>query len=257
MTQGAKEPTHRPADGAELEPRAYVLAATFHPAINLSKGGYAFAAAIAEYFEARTVTLESNQWLLSQPLGASTDGMLQLLITPNTIQFDAALPTYRMDWIANRCQMVLQVFGDMFKPSLVLTSAAKVVGTMQIDGDAREFLVKHVTSLNPQRFTMLKRPIHAFGIRVFCPPYEKVTKRKGKRDSKETVPWHVDVKAESLLDDPTKLYLEADAGWAGSTPNPWNEPTIKEIVGHLKLVGDYLSKDVMEFLQKSESGEKP
>jgi hypothetical protein len=253
MTEDNPKPTHshRPATGAELEPRGYALGANFHPAISLSKGGYNFAAAISEYLEARSVTLEPNQWTFSQPLGAAAGGLIQLVITPVAIQFDVSFPTHRMDWIANRCQMVLQVFGETFKPKLVLSSIAKVIGTIQIDGDAREFLVRHVSSLDPQRFTILKRPIHAFGIRVFCPPYEKVIK-KGKKETKEIIPWHVDIKAESLMDDPTKLYLEADAQWPATAP--WGEPKIQEIVGHLKLVGDYLGKDVIEFLQNPATG---
>jgi len=255
MTENARQPTNRPAADSELVPRGYALGAAFFPQISLSKGGYNFASAISEYLEARTVTLDLNSWVFAQPLGAAAGGALQLTITPGTIQFEVSFPTHRIDWIANRCQMVLQVFTEIFKPKLVLSSLVKVLGTMQIDGDAREFLVKHVTSFDPARFSMLKRPIHAFGIRVFCPPYQHQVVKKGRKPSKEIVPWSVDVKAESLIDDPTKLYLEADAQW--SNPGSWGEPKILEMVSHLQLVADYLGKDVMEFLQKPSAGGAP
>jgi hypothetical protein len=249
------DPTHRPAPDAELEPLAYSLSATFHPPINLgNKGGYKFAAEISEYLEARTVNLEPNQWILSQPLGAKAGGMVQVTIQPSAILFEITSPSHRLDWIANRCLMVLQVFSETFKPKLLLLSNARVAGTMQIHGDAREFLVKHVSSLDPKRFTMLKRPIHLFGIRVFCPPYEKVIPTKGKKKKKEMVPWQVDVRAESLLEDPSKLFLQAEAQWP--TPASWNEPKIGEVVSHLSIVAEYLAKDVMEFLQNPATEEE-
>jgi hypothetical protein len=255
MTETDPKPTNRPKADAELEPRAYALAANFYPAIGLSKGGYKFAGEISEYLEARSVTLEANQWTFSQPLGTAAGGLLQLIVTPTAIQFDIPNPTHRIEWIADRCRMVLEVFGETFKPKMVLGSAVKVVGTIQVDGDAREFLAKHVSALDPKRLTMLKRPIHLYGIRIFCPPYQKVV-TKGKKSTKNVpVPWQVNIKAESLLEDATKLYLEADAQWPGAAE--WAEPKIQEKVGNFKLVRDYLENDVMEFLQSTATGETP
>lgn len=246
MAENVPEPTHRPAPGAELEPRGYSLVANLFPPINLGKGGYGFASEIADYVQARSIVVDPQQWTLDQPLGPDPRSSLRLIITRDVIQFDVSFPDLRMDRIVDRCKMVMQVFGDKFKPKMVLRSGAKFTGTMQIQGDAREFLVRHVTGLDPQRFTLLHRPIHVFGIRVFCPPFEQRTK-KGKKILKQQTPWHVDIKAESLLDDPSKLYLEADAQWPA--PKPWEQATIDEIAGHLPLVASYLGKDVMEFLQ--------
>jgi len=248
-------PTHRPKSDATLEPRAYVLSAHFHPGINLSKGGYKFASDISDYLEARTITVGPDQWQFTQPLGSVAGGQMQLTIGANVIHFEIGYPTHRMDWLADRCKMVLQVFTETFKPKIMLLSNAKVAGTMQIDGDAREFLVRHVTSFNADRFTMLKRPIHLFGIRIFCPPYKKDVK-KGRKTVPQLTNWQIEIKAESLVEDASKLYLEADAQWPA--PGQWDEPNINEMVGHLKLVNDYLAKDVMEFLQKpNTTGETP
>jgi hypothetical protein len=256
MTESAPQPTHRPQAGAEIVPRGYALGTHFHPPISLSKGGYNFAHAISEYLEARSVVLDPTKWTFSQPLSGSAESGLHLTIEPNLILLEAAYPAgHRMEWIENRFKMVLEVFGDMFKPKVSLDSMAKVNATMQIDGDAREFLVRHVTKLDPNRFSLLKRPIHAFGIRVFCPPYQKIEK-KGKRQQKvEEVLWHVDVRAESLIEDPTVLYLDAEASWP--VPGDWSGPKIREIVGHLDTVSDYLGKDVIEFLQNPTSGGTP
>jgi hypothetical protein len=254
MTDSAREPTHRPVVGAELEHRGYTFGAKFHPSINLNKGGYNFAAAISEYMEARSVVLEPGRWVLSQPLGSNADGALQLILTPDSVQFDVVFPTHRMDWIGDRCKMVLEVFTEVFKPKLALLSFAKVAGTMPIDGDARQFLVKHVTALDPNHFSVLKRPIQAFGIRIVCPPFKKIVKKGKKSKVAEEVHWQVDVKAESLLDDPTKLYLEAEAQWP--VPGDWGEHMIKEVVGHLKIAWEYLSTDVMQFLQDPAGGDE-
>lgn len=247
----AESETNLPKEGGEFEPRAYVLAVQFHPGISLTKNGYKFAADISDYLEARTLSLESHQWQLSQPLG---NGLLQLTVAPQLIQFEVHQPEQRLEWIAERCKMVLETFTDTFKPKVMLMQAAKVVGTRQIDGDARMFLAKHVSSLDTKRFTMLNRPIHIFGIRVTCPPYNKAEPKKGRKKQVVTaVPFNVDIKAESWGEDPTKLWLEADAQWPG--PFQWDSKNISEAVGHLQLVKDYLAKDVMQFLQNPVPGD--
>jgi hypothetical protein len=145
------------------------------------------------------------------------------------------------------------VFGDTFKPKVMLLAAAKVVGTMQIDGDARLFLAKHVSSLDTKRFTMLNRPIHIFGIRVTCPPYKKEETKGKKKVITAQALFNVDIKAESWGEDPTKLWLEADAQWP--VPSQWDAKSIDEVVGHLQLVKDYLAQDVMQFLQNPVPGD--
>lgn len=246
----AENPTNLPKHGAELEPRAYIIAIQFHPPISLSKNGYKFAADISDYLEARTLSLQPHQWQLSQPLGS---GLMQLTVGPELIQFEVGQPEHAIGWIADRCRMVLETFHDTFKPKVMLVAAAKVVGTMQIDGDARLFLAKHVSSLDTKRFTMLNRPIHIFGIRVTCPPYKKEQKKGKKKVVVAQAPWNVDIKAESWAEDPTKLWLEADAQWPG--PFPWDASNIKEAVSHLQLVKDYLAQDVMQFLQNPVPGD--
>jgi hypothetical protein len=256
MTQGAHEPTNRPKPGTELEPRLYAVVANFQPAIGLSKGIYAFAAAISDYLEAQTVTFNPNQWVFSQPLGGhNANSSIQLAVNQTAIQFEVAYPTnYRLEWVMNKCKMILQVFGDAFKPNILMNSVAKVSGTMEIDGDARQFLVKHITSADPQRLSILKRPIHGFGIRIVSPPYEKKVK-KGKKTVTEPVPWSVDFKAESLLEDPAKLYLEAEAVWPVMAA--WSESKIPdEIVGRLKTTSDFLGNDAIAFLQNPTTGDE-
>ncbi len=249
MAEAIPEPTNRPRHGAELQPRGYVLSVNFHPHIRLSrKDGFDFASKLSDYIDPQTANLEAHQWTYSQPLGTSAAGGLEVTITPSSIQFDISFPTHRKEWLEQRCTMVLQEFYDKFDPKLVLSSSAKVVGTIEIDGDARGFLAHHVVNLNPKRLLLLKRPVHALGIRIFSPPFEHVEKR-GKKNVTHTIPWVVDVKAESLIEDPSKLYLEADAQWP--TPTQWTgvPKIIEELIGHLKTVTEYLEKDVINFLK--------
>ena len=50
-----------------------------------------------------------------------------------------------------------------------------------------------------------------------------------------------------MLDDPTKLFLEADAQWP--EPKTWDKQATIEAVERLELVSKYLETDVMSFLR--------
>jgi hypothetical protein len=78
--------------------------------------------------------------------------------------------------------------------------------------------------------------------------------KTGKRKPVVT-DWQVNVRAESLLDDPSKLFLEADADW--QTPRPWNEGEEKKEIERLELVSQYLEKNVLAFLEHEGGSPQP
>ena len=93
---------------------------------------------------------------------------------------------------------------------------AKVMATVPIDGDAREFLFTHVANLPKEKLNPLRRPVHLFGIRLGMPAFQVETPPKGKKKKGqiiESAEWGVDVKAESLAVDTRKLFLEATGQW--------------------------------------------
>lgn len=246
-------PTHRPADDAKVEPRGYVLRLQFHPPLKLDrKRGFQFAAGLTDIIDPENAQLQPNEWVFSQPLGTTAAGSLSMTITQTSLEFDIAFPSHQIQWFEDRYQLVLQAFEKEFKPKVLLGSSACYRGIMAVDGDARTFLAQKLMGFDPTKIGQLKRPVHLFGIRFFLPPFEAAPE-KGKRGKSQKTDWHVDVKAESLMEDPTKLYLEADAHWP--TPEQWKGDIIEKIVGHLATVADYVRNDVVTFLKSSSEGE--
>lgn len=66
------------------------------------------------------------------------------------------------------------------------------------EADARVFLVQRVCSIENSALEAFGRPFHGIGLRFFFP-------------ASQEAPFEFDVKAESLLRDPTQLYLENTA----------------------------------------------
>ena len=89
----------------------------------------------------------------------------------------------------------------------------------------------------------MKRPHHGIGLRLFFPPYEE------KDESNNTVSetdWGVDIKVESWVADPAKLYLEADARWP--SPEPWGSESVAASIDRLRTVLAFVKGQLLEFL---------
>ena len=243
-----------PAPGAQLEPLAYSLEANYHPPIKLERQkGLEFAGKISSALDAREVALAENQWVLAQPLGANANSKFAVTVTDSAISVQAELPSDRLEKFDNRAHVILSEFQKMFKPELLLGSRAMVRATLQIDGDARTFLIAHVTRFDTAKLKPLGRPVHLFGIRLFMPPYEQTTtasakskKSKAKKVVRTTVDWMVDIKAESYIQDPAKLFLEATATW--HTPRKWDTKIVDHIVKGMDTTSDYLRENFVPFL---------
>jgi hypothetical protein len=254
MTHGSQEPTHLPTPGAELEVLAYGLQASFHPSIKLERRkGLELAGKLSSALDAREVALGENQWVISQPMGASVNSKFAVTIDESTISIEAALPTDKLEKFDNRAHVILTEFKKMFDPQLLLRSQSMVRATLQIDGDARMFLCSHVTHFDTAKLKPLGRPVHLFGIRFFMPPYEQTSappakpgKSKAKKAAKTAVDWMIDVKAESLIQDPSKLFLEATAEW--QTPRPWDKRIVEHVVQGMDTTLDYLRDNLIPTL---------
>jgi len=248
MSDGEEKLPQIPAEVMQLEPRGYYLAAAFHPAIPLSrKKGFEFAAALSEYIEPSNAELGEEKWRFSQPMPGSTRSTFSVTISQAVVQIAAEFPTHRTEWFEDRQRLILKQFGEVFQPEMILNSAAMVRGTLAIGGDARDFLWTHLMNLSPGRAAPLARPIHIVGLRLAFPPYHRKTP-----EGVELQEWALDVKVESLGEDPTKVYLEADAKWM--KPRKWDAEAVGEVVNHLDVVLEYLRKNVLVFLKGQDTG---
>ncbi len=249
------EPTNRPKEGGKFEPLGYHLRLAFHPKIRLDpKRGWDFGKTLADFIQPNKSELKEDDWTFSQPQGSSSSGFLSVSVGPDNLQMNASLPIQPKEWYETRYGLLLKKFGEFFQPELILGSSAMIHGTIPIDGDARTFLAMHVMNMNPSRVDQFGRPIHLVGLRFFFPPFRK----KGKKGKQAVTDWQVNVKAESLLEDPGKLYLEADADWADS--EEWSDTATAKKVEQLKIVAEYLEKNVVAFLQhtpEEQPGEEP
>ena len=74
------------------------------------------------------------------------------------------------------------------------------------------------------------------------------TSAKGekKKPTVETVDWHIEAKAESLMADPTKLYLETTTLW--QKPAQWDDKTTQTHLNRLQEVSDFLQTNLIPCL---------
>jgi len=259
MSDAEHEPTHRPLSNAEIQPLGYLIGLQFHPPIKLIHAkGLEFAAKLSTHVDApRGLDLQENQWSFSQPLGDASRGVFRVVVKESELILEAAFPSNALEWFEHRYEFIVEEFRKMFTPGLLLTSSAVCRGTLQIDGDARTFLTTYVTKMEPRRLSPLRRPLHLFGIRLVMPPFQEQKPPEGKRKRAKivrTVDWVAEVKAESLMEDTGKLFLDATGQWP--TPKKWDEKASKSVVGQLAIVSDFLKNNFVPFLTaESEEGD--
>ena len=250
MSSAERNPTHRPLRDCKLEPLAYVLGVQFQAPVKLVRqGGMEFGAKLSAYIEPGGVELHDNEWTFSQSLGDVPGGQLKVAIQEQTITLEAHRPTNALDWFDLRYGFILEEFRTKFKPAFVISTMAKVCGTVNVDGDSRRFLFEHVAHIPEPQLQVLGRPVHVVGIRLGMPAFQVAEAPKGKRKKPKIVQtnWLVEAKAESFGTDVRKLYLEVTGQWP-LEPKGWNEATTKAVVGRLGTVKSYLTDRLLPFL---------
>jgi hypothetical protein len=255
MSSPEHEPTNYPVSDAKITPLGYILGVQFHGPLKLVRQqGLEFGAKLSAYVDARGVDLQDSSWTFSQPLGDSAAGLFRVTIQEEAITLEARMPTSPLEWFEDRYGFILDEFQKSFKPAFVISSTAKVMATIPVDGDARAFLFEHVANMPPERLNPLGRPLHIFGMRLGMPPFQLQMRPKGgsKKGKVISTEWSVDVKVESLAVDTRQLYLEVTGQWP---PNPkaWDGRATKESVARLATVKEYLEKHVLPFLKNNRS----
>jgi hypothetical protein len=227
-----------------------VLGVQFQAPVKLVRqGGMEFGAKLSAYIDPRGVELRDDEWTFSQSLGDIPGGLLRVAIQEQTIALEAHHPTYPLDWFELRYGFILEEFRKTFRPAFVISTMAKVCGTVKVDGDSRRFLFEHVAHIPEPRLGVLGRPVHVVGIRLGMPAFQVAEPPKGKRKKPKIVQtsWLVEAKAESYGIDIQKLYLEVTGQWP-LEPKGWNEAMTKEVVARLGTVKSYLVDRLLPFL---------
>lgn len=261
MSSAGHEPTNLPKTGAAFQPLGYLIGLKFQMPIKLiRKKGHEFAAKLSDSFDARETDLQDTQWRFLQKMGDSPSGFFRMLIRETEISLEVAYTENRLQWFTDRCGLILDEFRKTFTPAIVLTTTVRINGTLEIDGDSRLFLTDHVTNFNRSRLEVFKSPVQLFGIRFSMPAhqYEVPPKRppKGKTKKKpviETVDWHVEAKAESLMTDPSKLYLETLTVW--QRPRGWDGATTQLEIDRIEEVSEFLRSRLIPCLTNSPENE--
>jgi hypothetical protein len=249
MSENDAEHTDLPLPGSKIQPRGFALALRFHPEIKLErKRGHGFAASLSEYLSIDRNELESHSWSFVEPLPGDPESRLVIGVTPNSLRLEMHLPSRAQEWVEHRFQTVLDTFGTQFQTQLVLNCQATVRGTMPIDGDARTFLAGHIMQMPPERVVQsFRRPVHLIGLRFFFPPFRSGSSEPDESTMENRIDWSASVRAESLLEDPTQLFLEAETDWF--EPTSWNEALSRTVIERLATTRRFLEENVRDFLQ--------
>lgn len=240
-TTGGQQ-SFRPPTGADLKPRLYHIATAFNPKVRLDRrAGYAFAISLCDYMEVEAVRIESHTWKFEQPLTGSRS-RFAIDVTPDKFSIFVEFPQIQDEWFESKCLTLLRRFFETFKPQVLVQSAIQIAASISIGADARDYLAGRVLQFDPEKLAKFERPVHAIGLRLVFPPFERqVNKRR-----RVTTEWQVDLKVESLLEDPSQIYVEAQASWPKS--EQWTESTVENIVGHLSDTKQFIQNNAIKFL---------
>lgn len=131
------------------------------------------------------------------------------------------------DVLAESIKM-LQIPAFVLQQYLIRKTASPLTGS-----DARLFLAHGVCSVENQKLEAFGRPLHGIGLRFFFP-------------ASQEAPFEFDVKVESLLRDPTQLFLENIAKFYVSI----HTADLTPIEKNLEATEQFLAHTVVNFLRQ-------
>ncbi|HVA50116.1 MAG TPA: hypothetical protein VNH11_27370 [Pirellulales bacterium] len=244
MIDPEHEPTHRPREGAAIATIGFGIRVTFYPELRLErKRGHEFAAVLSEFLSIDSDEIQSHRWSFVAPLAGANESRMNIVVNPNSAHIDFRSP--HQETAELKFTNVLEALGKHFEPKIILQSSAIVRGTLDIDGDSRQFVAAHLMNMPESRHEKLGRPLHLLGIRVLCPPFKRVDPATNQESAVE---WSVNLRVESLIEDVRKLFIEADADWFDVSQ--WDSDVVEKkiVTQHLDDVKKYLDSSVLSFL---------
>ncbi|MGD0382134.1 MAG: hypothetical protein ABSA77_01345 [Thermoguttaceae bacterium] len=243
------EHTDRPKPGAKKESLAVFLGVDFYRGIRLDrKIGLEFASIITDFMPTENVSISDNRLVIKTPAND-----FEVHISQTSIQLVQKDLSKGQEFFEKRFQVILNRFSERFSPEMILSSKAMIRALIEIDGDARSFIGFHLMRLNPETLTLMKRPLHLFGLRLFFPPFEveqsESEKQPGHESAIKPEDWSADVKIESWIENPSKLFLEVDGRW--DEPKVWNNESVEEVWSRVATVDQFIDKNLAPYLNEA------
>ncbi len=232
--EAGEEHEGAPTVGLEISWLGYYLSIDFYPGIKTHRqAGALFSAKLADVIEIERVALESNEWTFGG--GGTCDG-IEVVVEKQKISLAVHSPRNVQDFYESRNHLILKAFKSAFSPDYILRSSAMATGLIDVSGDARFYLGGNLMLLHPKKFEAIARPLQILGVRMYFPPGENED-------------WVVEVRAESWGDEPTKLFVSADADFRDS--RDWDDNSNKQAVESMAAITNFMKTRLMTFLHQS------
>jgi hypothetical protein len=248
MSDAEHEPPHRPAHDATPEKVVSSAGFSFIPPIHLdSRAALRLASKFALSITPSSVQLESNQWIYIANVHRAI-----MKITTTETQFNteiSAIPSVAIqdrspqETYEQKIQSIVDIFAEEFHPQVVVESHAVLRSLLTVQGDSRAFIGGRLMGMPHEKIAPIGRPLHGIGLRLYFPQYQI----EGA-DPPQKEDWSVDVKVESWLADPRKVFIEIEARW--QVPKPWSQDSSGEIAAHLQKADDFVQTRVIPFLKQ-------
>jgi hypothetical protein len=234
-------------DDADVEIQTCAITFQVHPKPVLTKIQLAheFSVGLTKYLNVQNTKTGNSAWNYEASFLGSPECRFNIVIQEEGCSFQLHIPQKMSEeWIEQRFQFAFDTFAKSFEPQLLMGLNINLLGIMDLKGDARRFLVEKVMHMDPSRFSLFERPFVMTGLHFFFPPFKTIP--AGPNDKETETAWTCDVKIESLMADPNKLWLNSIAQWMDG--KAWQQCVPSEINDRLGQAIDYLKRCVNQFV---------
>lgn len=174
---------------------------------------------------------------------------LIIRVSPQKLSIEVSFPRITLPPIVKELDEISRSVLGALNPLII--ASIRVVVRKQVaapGGDAREFLGENILHLTDARRRTLSRPIHTVGLKVFMPPCQV-----GGDDDPEHVTHEdaVEVRIESLIEDPSDIFIECRQTFAEPRP-PASLATLGEF---LTQTDAFINERISAFLGMSDAEE--
>jgi hypothetical protein len=240
-------PPNLPKPGAAVELQHCQIQLGFYPPIQLIKkqAGQKFGLALCDHLAIEKQEFESHKWEFTASFYGSPECQLQIAVAQNNLAISLKIPAnHPQEWVEQRFLYVLDKFTQEFTPQVLLGLIVTTAGISEIAGDARAFLAEKLMRLEGDRVGLFGRPLHLVGLHLFFPPCSV----PGPDGTTTDWPWAEDVKVESLMTDPSKVWVTASATWNDGVP--WSEAVPQEVIKRLATATSHFKGCIAQFITK-------
>lgn len=212
----------------------YILSLLYPPRNHNPQNIDAFFAEMVRQYRFSQVNFnpQHNGGVLANPTGDVRD-ITKLQVSGDGIQiYKEPIQEGSLDRFWEYAEAALRVAIEQFRIEvLIQQNVLRVLANPAGEGDARFFLGRGVCQFSNERLRPFGRPVHAIGLRWYFPP----------RSSEDA---EFDVKIETLLRDPTLLFIEN----VGKFPLPIAPNNLGQISQNLQRTRNFIINEITQFL---------